>query len=279
MVLGGAKLEIRVPVPSAASPPGDGVMFPKDGNIIVLKGKEADVNVVTKGEFKLDYSSGILPHKKHHSVGVSSLLLMVQFLAQLLLIPRGSFFGQILYLVSFVASGVYHLFVASYEREKIHRDLLLRGLGMRVEKQMEKRTLGTRTQMAVFVCLLLGNGRYNPSTCKPNDVLSNIIPNDTPVWKYWKRKVSKELDHFWKCDLESLSLYVPAIQIEPEDQVDQDEYSRFTADDLRLLGDLIDDAWCVFNKYPEWRDESEVWKDESEHIEEKLLLLSERSLV
>lgn len=86
-------------------------MFPADGSIIVLKGQEADLNTVTKGEFELDYSTGILPHRKHHTIGVCSLLL----------IPLCTLFGQTLFLVSFVASGGYHLYVVSHERECVHR--------------------------------------------------------------------------------------------------------------------------------------------------------------
>lgn len=274
IALGTAMLKIRVPVPSIASPPGDGLMFPADGSIIVLKGQEADVNIITKGEFELDYSTGILPHRKHHTIGFCSLLLMTQFLVQLLLIPLSTFFGQILFLTSFIASGVYHLYVVSHQREKVHRQLLFRELSVR----MDKRILGTRTQMAVFVCLVLGDARPYPLMSKPDAVLSCIIPNETPVWRYWRRKVLKELAHFWKWDPESsLPYYEPNIQAEPEseDQIDIDEYARFTEQDMKLLEDLISDAWCVFSKYPKWRDdESEVRWERGNHAEEKARLLS-----
>ncbi|KAG6376720.1 hypothetical protein JVT61DRAFT_1738 [Boletus reticuloceps] len=275
LALGSATLNIRVPIPSAASPPGDGLMLLDDGSIIVLKGEEADVNVVTKGEFELDYSIGILPHPKHHIIGFSSLLLMTQFLVQLLILPRCTFFGQILFLISFVASGAYHLYVVSHERESLHREILSRELSAR----MENWTLGTRTQMAVFVCLLLGDGRQEPLKSKPNVVLSNILPNDTPVWTYWRRKVLKELERFW--NPKSSSLYVPSIQAAPEEPVDTDEYACFTEQDKMLLGDLVDDAWCVFNGYSKWRDgESGMWKEQGDGEENlKAHLLREASPV
>lgn len=242
LVLGTATLHIRAPIPSTASPPGDGLMFPEDGSIIFLKGEEAAVNIITKGEFVLDYSAGILPHPKHHTIGISSLLLMAQFLAQLLLIPFSSFFGQIMFLISFVASGVYHLCVVSNGREKVHREILLRELSAQVEKW----TLGTRTQMAVFVCLLLGEGS------NPDATLNSIIPNETPVWRCWKEKVLEELKHFW--ETESSLPYTPDIQARP------DEYSHFTEKDAMLLEHLIGDAWCVFNRYPNWQDhDGESW--------------------
>ena len=265
LALGTATLNIRVPVPSAASPAGDGLMSREDGSIIVLKGEEADVNIITKGEFELDYSTGILPHQKHHTIGISSLLLMTQFLVQLLLIPLSTLFGQIVFLVSFVASGTYHLYVASHERESVHRELLLQELSVRMEKWIP----GTRTQMGVFVCLILGDGHRYPLKSNPDAVMSRILPNDTPVWRYWRRKVLKELERFWKWDQESLLPYVPSIQAGPENETDVDEHSHFTEQDTMLLDDLIGDAWCVFNKYPGWRDgESEIWRERGDGAEE-----------
>lgn len=277
IVLGTAALKILVPVPSKASPPGDGLMFPEGGSIIVLKGQEADVNIITKGEFELDYSAGILPHPGHRTIGVCSLLLMTQFLAQLLLIPLSTLFGQILFLISFVASGAYHLYVVSNQREKVQRELLMRELSA----EMDKRILGTRTQMAVFACLVLGDGHSNPLMSKPDDVLRSIIPNDTTVWKYWRRKVLKELACFWKrYPVSSVPYYAPSIQAEPEDKTDMDEYAHFSKQDVELLGHLIDDAWCVFNKYPKWRDaESEVRGERCDPAEEKGQLLPDGSPV
>ncbi|KAN0082658.1 hypothetical protein V8E55_008453 [Tylopilus felleus] len=242
-VLGSATLWIRVPVPSLSSPPGDGLMFPADGNIIILQGTEADVNIITKGEFELDFPTWLKSKGRYHMVGVSSLFLMAQFLVQLLLIPRCSFFGQIMFLLSFVASGAYHLYVVSREREKVQQDILSDELDVGMEKWL----LGTRTQMAVFVCLVLGDGHADPLKSNPDAVLNRIIPNETA-------KVAKELERFWGWDADLLHLYVPSVQVEPEDQTDKHDYSHFTEQDTRLLNDLIDDAWCVFYGYPKWRD-------------------------
>lgn len=264
ITFGTATLKIRVPVPSPASPPGDGLLLPADGSVIVLKGQEADVNIITKGEFELDYSNGILPHRKHHMIGVCSLLLMTQFLVQLLLIPLCTFFGQIMYLLSFIASGVYHLYVVSRERDKVQRELLLQKLS----PQMDKWTLGTRTQMAVLVCLVLGD-RGQHSRTKPEEILKCIIPNHTPLWEHWRRKVLKELALFWKS--ESLS-YQPSIQAEPEGQTEINEYNDLADEDKRLLQHLVDDAWCVFNKYLQWRDsEAEVRRERVPEEKSRLL--------
>ena len=125
LALGTAMLKIHVPVLSTALLPGDGLLLPANGSITVLKGQEVDVNIITKGEFKLNYSSGILSHQKHHMIRFSSPLLLMQSQLQLLFIPHCTLFGQILSLLFFIASGLYHLYVVSHPREQAHWELLL----------------------------------------------------------------------------------------------------------------------------------------------------------
>lgn len=269
LVLGTATLGIRVPVPSQATLPGDGLMFPGDGSIIVLKGEEADVDMITKGEFELDYSTGILAHQNYHIIGIMSLLLITQFLVQLLLIPLCTFFGQIMFLICLVVAGVYHFYVTvvSHDREKVHRELLFHALSA----QTEKWTFGTKVQMTVFICLVLGDGHQDPLKSKPDEVLKSMIPNDTAVWKYWRRKVVKELGRFWKWNSEQGDglPYKPKIETDAEDETECDEYSQFTEQDTRLLDDLIGDAWCVFNRYPKWRKhESGIGRERDDLAEE-----------
>jgi len=125
--------------------------------------------------------------------------------------------------------------------------------------------------MAVFVCLILGDGHQDPLKSNPDAVLSRILPNETVVWRYWRRKVLKELERFWKWDPESALPYAPSIQAEPEEQTDIDEHLHFTEKDKRLLDDLIGDAWCVFNRYLQWRDgESVIGRERGDGTEENL---------
>ncbi|KAG9311362.1 hypothetical protein JVU11DRAFT_8469 [Chiua virens] len=213
-VLGAAKLRIRVPVPSPGSPSGEGLMFPESGSVIVLKGKEADVNIVTKGEFELVYPKWIQFGDGYHAIGLSSLLLMAQFIVQLLLIPRCTLFGQLLFLLSLLVSGVYHLYVVSRQREIIQRKLLSQTLSI----HMDKWTLGTRTQMAVFVCLVLADGLQDPHKLNSDAILNRIIPNDTTVWGYWRRKVLKELERFWNWNPQLSGPYQPSIEAAPDSE-------------------------------------------------------------
>ncbi|KAN0082662.1 hypothetical protein V8E55_008457 [Tylopilus felleus] len=143
VVLGSATLGIRVPAASLASPPEDGLMFLADGSIIVLKGMAPEVDIINKGEFELEYAPWVLWPGTYQMVGISSLLSVAQVLIQFALLPRCTFFGQILALISFLVSGMYHLRVISLspDRERLHRKILLQGLSMRMEKWIP----GTRT--------------------------------------------------------------------------------------------------------------------------------------
>ncbi|KAF8841496.1 hypothetical protein BDN67DRAFT_967061, partial [Paxillus ammoniavirescens] len=230
-----ATLSFPVPKPSEGSP-GDGLMDPKENcSQIILKGDGADVNVVTKGEKPA--------HPKHHIAAISSLLLIILFSAQLLLMPRNAFFGQVT--------------TASNEKTKVQRELLCQELC----PVMEKCTFGTRTQMAVFVCLVLGEGPPHPEKSDPDAVLKRIIPNQTPVWMHRRTKMVAELERYWEREsLTSTNTNSCAEEYLPDLHVDL-ERSQFSAQDQVLLGDLIDDAWIVFKAYPDWRDRSKLWQE------------------
>ncbi|KAN0082663.1 hypothetical protein V8E55_008458 [Tylopilus felleus] len=272
LVLGSATLGIHAVVPSAERR-GDGLMFPADGSIIVLKGGAPEVGIITeRSEFKPEYASWVLSDSgAYHTIGVSSLLLVAQVFVQFILLPRCTFFGQILALISFLTSSAYHLYVVSVsaDREGLHRKVLLDILSRKHSLRMEKWYLGTTTQTAVFVCLVLGEDYNYPDSLetKPDAIMTRITHNDTPVWRHWRGKVVKELDRFWMWNAVSLP-YVPSIQLEPENQTEVDEYSRFTEGDKELLGYLVDDAWCVFSRYPKWRNGEPVIESRMKRVDE-----------
>lgn len=269
LVLGSATLGIYTVVPPTRQR-ADGLMFPEDRTIIILKGDATELGIITGGDvnshFRPEYASSPVLFLRGlatgHMIGISSLLLVVQVFVQFILLPRCTFFGQILALISFLLSSAYHFYVASVspDREGLHRKVLWGTLNLERSLHMEKLELGTRTQMAVFVCLVLGEDHPDSLKTNPDAVLTRITNNDTLVWRHWREKVVKELDRFWKWNAEPLFPYVPSIQVEPEDQTEVDEYSRFTEHDKELLEYLVDDAWCVFNRYTKWRNsESEIW--------------------
>ncbi|KIJ60767.1 hypothetical protein HYDPIDRAFT_98139 [Hydnomerulius pinastri MD-312] len=209
--------------------------------------------MITKGKFELEYSSD----PKHEFIALCSLLLMVQFLAQLLLIPLSTFFGQVMYLVSFIASGGYHLFVVSHEREKVQREALSQRLGAR----LDKREFGSRTQMSVFVCMVLGDCK-DRRNFDPNAILMEIIPNKTNAWVYWRKRVVEELERQWNfptshARLDSgvsfTTLGTSESNLFPTLHPPTTDLDQFSAEEQKLLNDLFDDAWSAMTAYYEWR--------------------------
>ncbi|KAI6115183.1 hypothetical protein EDD16DRAFT_1708821 [Pisolithus croceorrhizus] len=142
LVIGSGKPTLTHPK-AADCPLGDGVLG-TDREIAVLRGLEGAVNRITRGRFSLSH---------HDNIGWCSVLSMVQFVAQLLLVPQGTPFGQSLFLASLAVSWAYNLWLSALDKEKIQRATLM----ARVLRQssLKKYPLGTRTSMAVYVTLLL----------------------------------------------------------------------------------------------------------------------------
>jgi hypothetical protein len=181
-VIGCATLNFAHPTPSAGSPRGDGILR-DDTGIAILLGEEGAVNSVTRGRFSLKFGS----EPEYRNVGICSMLLILQFLAQLLLIPQGTLFGQIMFLMTLAVSWMYNSYLASLDREEIQRELLVRRV--MGDPEMNKFELGTYTTAVVFATL----------AAKPSDpmkFLNHLIPNDTPVWIKWKTVMKGLLEEF-----------------------------------------------------------------------------------
>ncbi|KAH0840270.1 hypothetical protein J3R83DRAFT_1277 [Lanmaoa asiatica] len=232
LVIGSGELSLHtVEQPAPGAPPGDGMLVGYD-TVVVLKGAERDVNAITKGKFLLTISGG----PTYNSIGLCSLLLLVQFLLQLLLIPQGVLFGQIMFLATLGVSWVYNSYLSSLEKEKIQAEVLFEKLG---RPKMRKFRLGTRTAMAVFACLLVCDGMESPyGGVNPRNLLRDFIPNDTQVWQRWRNKVIRQMkeSRLTSESLTSLGL-------------DQDDHSLLGESDIKLLATLLDDARSAFEGY------------------------------
>ncbi|KAI0331813.1 hypothetical protein GY45DRAFT_1215991, partial [Cubamyces sp. BRFM 1775] len=182
-VIGSGQLTFRHPAPAKGAPPGDGVLLDEEGGIIILRGEEGAVNSVTRGRFCLQYSQDQEP--QYGSIGVCSVFLTIQFLLQLLLIPQGTLFGQILFVATLGISWLYNAYLSSLDKEDIQTEIVLDVLHLR-ESDMQKFRLGTRTAMAVFTALSLRSPR-------PMKLLDALLPNDTPVWQRWKGILERKL--------------------------------------------------------------------------------------
>ena len=247
-VIGKGKLRITsVREPAPGAPPGHGILMGED-EVMVIRGKERDVNAITKGRFdlKMDWihgneENGTVPN--YHGVGVCSLLLLLQFLLQLLLIPQGTLFGQVMFLVSIGVSRVYNSYLSSLEKEKILTDLLFETLGKPVILRFRA---GTRTTMAVFVCLLVFHGvkRTSPEEDKAARVrvLRSCLGNDSAVWGRWTDKVAQQL-----LNIGDESEIWPDLAVDEKDRA-------LVGPDRALLGVLLEDARVAFRGYFRVRD-------------------------
>ncbi|EIW76356.1 hypothetical protein CONPUDRAFT_158379 [Coniophora puteana RWD-64-598 SS2] len=163
--------------PSPGVPPGDGFLTStENSDIAVVLGREEVVNVLTKGRFKINLQGG----PEYRLVGLAALILETQFFFQLLLIPQATLFGQIMFVASLAVSWVYTSYLSSKEKEKIQADILW---GAFKKPQVRRYSLGTRGESATFTTLVL-----NPTD--PEKVLAEFVPNDTRVWKKWRKTVS-----------------------------------------------------------------------------------------
>lgn len=231
LVIGSGELSLdTVKTPAPGAPPGDGMLI-GDDMVIVVKGAEKDINAITKGKFLLKLSG----EPTYDPIGFCSLLLLVQFLLQLLLIPQGSLFGQIMFLASLGVSWVYNSYLSSLEKEKIQAKVLFEKLG---KPDMRTFRLGTRTSMTVFACLLLCDGMESSNgSIDPGRILLDFISNDTQVWKRWRNKVIRQMKESTSSD--SLACL----------ELDQDDRSHLERSDIELLATLLDDARSAFKGY------------------------------
>ena len=230
MTIGSGKLILKsVKNPAQGSPPGDGILVPLiwEDMVVVVKGAEPAVNAITKGKFGLELGGSVL----QHAIGISSLLLILEFLAQLFLIPQGTLFGQLMFVISLCVSWVYNFHISSLRRERLQADVLFRKVG---DPQIHKFVLGTRTMMAVFVALLVFHGVDNPSPIAVQKMLRIFLPNDTDVWEKWRKKVARQV-----CD-KSLS----CLKLD-----DEGDDNGLTESDRKLLGILLCDASAAYDGY------------------------------
>ncbi|KAG9310487.1 hypothetical protein JVU11DRAFT_9631 [Chiua virens] len=218
--------------PAPGSPQGNGILVPviwEESNIVVVvNGAENAVNAITKGKFGLELHGGQL---SQHAIGVCSLLLIFDFLSQLFLIPQGTLFGQLMFVISLCVSWAYTFHISSIRREILQTEILFQKLG---DPSVRKFLLGTRTTMAVFVAMLVFHRVHNPPPDAVQKMLRTLLPNDTPVWDKWRKKVVQQV-----CDKS-----VSCLALEEEANYgDLDESGRI------LLDTLLSDARSAYEGY------------------------------
>ncbi|KAI0670691.1 hypothetical protein C8Q78DRAFT_974899 [Trametes maxima] len=203
------------PAETQGAPAGDG--FLEAGNeIVVLRGTEGAVTTVTRGRFSLRFAN----ERALGRLSTCATLSTLQCLAQLVIVPQGTFFGQLLFLLSVAIAWVYNYCTSTLEKAEtkiVMEDLL--------EKPAARRySVGTRAAMAVFLMQVL----------KPTNIeeqLAALIPNNTRVWSTWRKVVAERLSHdkpFFDGDLPATA-------------------ATFTREEQTLLRTLLGDAQAASN--------------------------------
>ncbi|KAM5535601.1 hypothetical protein V8D89_010768 [Ganoderma adspersum] len=229
-VIGTGTFTFTHPEPADGAPSGDGILDGSD-EIVVLKGPEGSVNPITRGRFSLKYSG----EPQYHNIGLSSMLLTAQFLAQLLIVPQGEIFGQIMFLCSLAASWMYNSYLSSLDKESIQRHILVRQV--LDSPVMRKYKLGTRTIMVVFVLLVLSPA----DEYSLRKVMDDLLPNETPVWRVWKDNVIHEIGQVGKNATEGAGAF----------WFDAPVADNLAPDDQKLLRTLYRDATTAYIAYQE----------------------------
>ena len=190
-VIGAGTLRFTHHATAPGCPPGDGILG-SGREFVILKGHEGAVSSVTLGKFSIQFPSELY----EQYIGYCAVLLTTQFIAQLFLIPQASLMGQIMFIVSLAVSWVYNLLLSTSDKEKMQRHILLDDiLG---KPSLKKYILPTRTSAVMFALCAL-------SPDNPGKVLKAYLPNETKVWRRWRKTVlrrfhNKEELHFTQGD-------------------------------------------------------------------------------
>ncbi|RDX49628.1 hypothetical protein OH76DRAFT_1350441 [Lentinus brumalis] len=208
LVIGSGMLTFHCPQPAKGAPRGDGILADHH-RVIVLRGEQGAVNAITRGHFTLEYTG----QPRYSAIGHCSVLLTLQFLVQLLLIPQGHLFGQIMFVTSLAVSWIYNTCLSSLDKEH-YQTQILRDMLHLDDIHMHKVVLGTYTTMVVFSCLSLqpADRMHNP-----RKLLNELIPNDTEVWERWKTIVAQKLSTNAALHFDETDWMVPSLDRDDKD--------------------------------------------------------------
>ncbi|KAG1779958.1 hypothetical protein EV702DRAFT_1276882 [Suillus placidus] len=260
--------QVAAPQKQVASPTKQGAISPKSGDERVRN----ECPAFLKPGKESDGDEPLMPGQEpiideYNAIGFCSLLLGIQLLAQLLVIPQGTLFGQIMFLTSFAASWAYNLCLSLINNDDIQEQLILEELHLK-EKHMRTYIFLTRTSAAVFACLMLQpvdsvTGKYVVADkwgdlgFKPEIIIHKLILDDMQEWDTWREKA-------WDTWREKV-LGVMKTREGSKDTCDgllrmsSEEEKTFGEDDRNLLKLLLEGARFAYNlamKEKSWLEEN-----------------------
>ncbi len=186
-----ARMEVTSPECGPNPPKGterkeEGLLLHERGVILLRQCKHAELRLVdlARGRFRLELSAD---DRKVFKYGLCALV--IQFLTQLVLIPQGTLFGQLMFVSSLGLSAVYNVYLAM-QQDDLQTDYLLDLCGLD-ESSFKQTTMRSKAGMAVFACLAL---RHQPLYA-PRKLLDELVTTNGAVWSSWKELVARKLEN------------------------------------------------------------------------------------
>ena len=207
----------------------------------VEKGENGEKEEDAKGDRGTDSApEGGQPNS--FGIGLCSILLTAQFLVQLLLIPQGVLFGQVMFVSTLAVSWMYNTYLSSIDREEIQTDVLLKVLELN-QADVRKFEFGTWTAMSTFACLALQGKPDDPLPDDSSMVWDALLPKTTEVWAKWRMVVNDRLRQ-WENWTVRPADYRFAKTARPAG-----EAVEFSERDQKLLRELLGDAEVAHRRY------------------------------
>ncbi|KAG0704136.1 hypothetical protein DFH29DRAFT_393088 [Suillus ampliporus] len=218
-IMSTGKITLERLKPADGVPPGDGMLL-SDNRIIILRGKEEDVNAVTKGRLRLKLKGG------GYTLLLCAFMALLQVALQLVFMPFGSLPGQLMFLLSLLVSGACNLYLSAKE-DDVQSSALITLLN---SPEVKIYQASSRASAAVLACLALCWESGTP----PKQVLQEIVPIKPRAWNAWSEfvveNIKKKNRHFvWGGGSTS----------------DLDDREK------KLLLELVDDAHAAYDQYME----------------------------
>jgi len=204
-----------------AAPPGDGMLL-SDSRIVILRGREEDVNAVTKGKLRLKLKGG------RYTLPLCAFIGLSQATLQLIHMPSASLPGQIMFLLSLLVSGGCNLYLSA-KKHDVQSSALIALLNTPKVKTYQT---NSRTTAAVLACLALCWKSGTP----PILVFQNIVPIQTKPWKALLKLLDKNIE-------EKNTLFTIG------DDDDDDDDNDLTIEEGQRLEELIGDAQAAYQRY------------------------------
>ncbi|KAF8178013.1 hypothetical protein BJ912DRAFT_671098 [Pholiota molesta] len=104
--------------------------------------------------------------------------------AQLVLLPAATLKGQIIFLATFVLSWCHNAYLASIDRERLQCEALRQKLGLTRDEDKAFR----KAPFERWASMVAASAFYLKPT-NTDDWLRQLIPNNTPVWDEWRRRI------------------------------------------------------------------------------------------